>query len=240
MHIHTCAERSIQAGSLTLLCTLWMRCKCAAHLAAAGSCCDQSVFRDMTALLTVKICSEKYHCRWRHGYFNYIVCVHVCVCARACTHRLADACVHMWMCCIFYSVQCQYFAGLHSSISLCVSLQYSICGFECVFICSQAKEWLQAANDISNRQVDLIETSFLTAAARVLRGSATCCLHYKPLDHQAYHAGLCVSVFNNVSDSSECSILAPLTYFVVLHCKFIQVWKVVQNISGRRQILATS
>lgn len=162
------------------------------------------------------------------------VCICVCVCARA------DACVHMWMCCIFYSVQCQYFAGLHSSISLCVSLQYSICGFECVFICSQAKEWLQAANDISNRQVDLIETSFLTAAARVLRGSATCCLHYKPLDHQAYHAGLCVSVFNNVSDSSECSILAPLTYFVVLHCKFIQVWKVVQNISGRRQILATS
>lgn len=45
------------------------------------------------------------------------------------------------------------------------------------------------------------------AAATVLRGSATCCLHYKPPDHKAYHAGLCVSIFNNILASSKCSVL---------------------------------
>lgn len=48
---HTHAAGSSEAARLTLLCTLWMRCKCAAHLATTGSCCDQSIFRDMTALV---------------------------------------------------------------------------------------------------------------------------------------------------------------------------------------------
>lgn len=59
-----------------------------------GSCCDQSLFRVITALLTENICSKAYHRRCRHRHLNCIVCVNYDV--SACVYRAgACACAHV-------------------------------------------------------------------------------------------------------------------------------------------------
>lgn len=149
-------------GRLTLLCTLWMRCKCAAHLATAGSRCDQSVVRNMAALLAVRICWEEHHCRWSHRHL-------ITSCA------LTDTC--MWMCWYIYFL---FPACLNFMLStMCVFLDsvlsvfMHICGSR-LPIASQRGRWISW------------RIFFL-----VLRGAATCCLHYKPPDHKASCRSLC-------------------------------------------------
>lgn len=130
-------------GRLTLLCTLWMRCKCAAHLATAGSRCDQSVVRNMAALLAVRICWEEHHCRWSHRHL-------ITSCA------LTDTCMHVNVLVHLFLISCMF--KFHAFYHVCVPGQRA----ECV----HAHMWLQAANSISKRQVDLMENLFPSAQRR--------------------------------------------------------------------------